>query len=66
MNYSVGPFNLIALLSVMLILYVCAIYFIIKKRLGIETVLLMIFFPYIGSIVIIFYSLFIAKKDSRI
>ncbi|EJL68150.1 tmRNA [Chryseobacterium populi] len=63
MNYSVGPFNLLMLISILCILYVCGIYFIMKKKLGIEAVLLMIFFPFIGSIGIIIYSLFGAKGN---
>lgn len=64
MNYSIGPFNMIFLVSVLFILYTSAIYIIIKKRLGIGSVLLLIFFPFIGSIGIISYSIFGSKKTS--
>jgi hypothetical protein len=63
MNIAVGPFNLYFLVIVQIILYVTCLYLIIKNNLGLIPVLIMFFFPFIGSITIILYSIFNSNKD---
>jgi hypothetical protein len=62
MNMYVGPFKLSYLLITLFLLYLVSLYLIIKKKMGIESVLMVLFFPFIGSIAIISYSIFNSRK----
>lgn len=56
MNMYLGPFKLSYVLFTLFVLYLTSLYLIIKKKMGIEAVLIMVFFPFLGSIGIILYS----------
>ncbi len=58
MGFSVGPFNLIAILLVFIILFLGAVYCIVKKKMGILSILTILIFPIAGSLIIILYSIF--------
>jgi hypothetical protein len=64
MNMSIGPFNLIFFVIIIAIIYIAGFYFTIKNKLGIVGFLTILFFPLIGSLGIIMYSL--NKKAMRV
>lgn len=57
MNMSIGPFNLIFFTIITAIIYVAGLYFVFKNKLGIIGFLTILFFPLLGSLGIILYSL---------
>lgn len=58
----VGPFHLISFAVIALVIYVAGFYFIFKNKLGIIGFLTILFFPFVGSLGIVLYSLI--NKDS--
>lgn len=62
MNMYIGPFKLSYLLITLFLLYLVSLYLIIKKKMGVQAVLVMLFFPFIGSLTIISYSIFNSRK----
>lgn len=63
MNIKVGPFNLMYILITMILLLSISIYLILKKKLGVTGLLVIFFFPFVGSLGIIIYSLLNLKKS---
>ena len=57
MNMSIGPFNLIFFAIITAIIYITGFYFAFKNKLGIVGFVTVLFFPLIGSLGIILYSL---------
>jgi len=57
MNMSIGPFNLIFFIIITAIIYIAGFYFALKNKLGIVGFLTVLFFPLVGSLGIIMYSL---------
>jgi len=53
----IGPFSLLFFAIASLIIYMAGFYFAFKNKLGILGFLTILFFPLIGSLGIIFYSL---------
>jgi len=62
MGFYVGPFHLITLLAIFIILFIGALYCVIKKKMGILSILTLIIFPIAGSLIIILYSIFNWKE----
>jgi hypothetical protein len=65
MNMYVGPFKLSYVVLTLLILYITSLYIIIKKKMGIEAILIMFFFPFVGSLGVILYSFLQSRKLNR-
>lgn len=62
MNMHVGPFHLLSLLVGFITLFIGALYCIIKKKMGIISILTILIFPFAGSLIIILYSVFNWKE----
>lgn len=57
MNLSIGPFNIIFFAIITAIIYAAGFYFAFKNKLGIVGFLTVLFFPLVGSLGIVLYSL---------
>lgn len=57
MILSIGPFNIIFLAVISVAVYLTGFYFLFKNKLGFIGVLSILFFPILGSLGIILYSL---------
>jgi hypothetical protein len=62
MNFNIGPFNLLYLIIFILLSNIIGLFLILKRRLGIEAIIILLFFPIIGFISIILYDLSLKKK----
>ncbi|PVV61903.1 hypothetical protein DD829_00575 [Chryseobacterium sp. HMWF035] len=60
-----GPFKLSYVLFTLFALYLASLYLIIKKKMGIEAILIMVLFPFVGSIGIILYNFLQYKKLNK-
>jgi len=57
MGFSIGPFQVITIIILYAVLFLSAVYCIIKKRMGILSILTVLIFPFAGSLIIVLYSI---------